>query len=168
MHRVKNGLPAAVTPNAPLLLPRGTASTVPHTHLTPRRDGVRVCTYLYTGRPHVSRRTGDRVLPVCPSYSLAYLASAPSSAFIISSHPIYNPYEHIFYASSGSSRPASSDPPMPTVGHARRPKPPPTTFDITIPKTGRSVSVMFVQRVTHVTTPVKYGIAPLALTNISR
>jgi hypothetical protein len=36
MHQVKNGLPAAVTPNAPraAFTPRGIASTASHTHLT--------------------------------------------------------------------------------------------------------------------------------------
>jgi hypothetical protein len=99
--------------------------------------------------------------PVCPPYNPAYLASAPSGAFIIPPYPTYNSYEDSFYSGSGSSRAASSDPPTPTLGHARRPKPPPKTFDITIPKTGRSVRVMFVERIMHLTAPVEYGIIPV-------
>ena len=101
--------------------------------------------------------------PVCPPYNPACFASAPSGAFIVPPYTAaYNSYESTPYGSSGSSQAASSDPPSPAAGDARRrPKPPPKTFEITIPATGRPITVMFLERVTHITAPVEYGIVPV-------
>jgi hypothetical protein len=96
--------------------------------------------------------------PVCPPYGSAYLA--PTGAFIIPPYPAYNSHEPMIYSLSGSSHATSRDPPSPVTGNAR-PKSPPKTFKITIPKTGRQIKVMFVERVTHITAPVEYGIVPV-------
>lgn len=101
-------------------------------------------------------------LPVCPPYNPAYLASAPTGAFIIPPYPPYNYYESTDYSCSGTSQAASSIPPSPAaVANTRRPKPPPKTFEITIPNTRRPIKVMFVECVTHITAPVEYGIVPV-------
>jgi hypothetical protein len=109
----------------------------------------------YLGRPTMGS------FPICPPYTSAYLASAPS-AFIIPPYPTHCSYEPTVYtnSSSGSSRAASSEPPSP-AGKVCRPKAPPKTFEITIPKTNRSIEAMFVERVAHVTAPVQYGIVPV-------
>ena len=101
--------------------------------------------------------------PVCPPYNSAFLANAPTGTFIIPPYPPYNnSYEHTLYSSAGSSHAASSDPPTPaTAVNPRRPKPPPKTFDITIPKTSCVIQVMFVEQVSHITAPVQYGIVPV-------
>jgi len=101
--------------------------------------------------------------PMCPPYNSAYLASAPNNgAFIIPPYyPQYNSYDNSTYTHSGSSRAPSSNLSSPAAGTPRRPKPPPKTFEITIPKTSRKITVMFIERVTHVTASVEYGILPV-------
>lgn len=112
---------------------------------------------MYLGQPTMGS------FPVCPPYNPVFLASAPSAAFIVPPGPAYNSYEPSIYSSSGSSCAGSSEAPSPAAagGRSYRPKPPPKTFEITIPKTGRQVTVMFIESVTHVTAPVEYGIVPI-------
>lgn len=97
--------------------------------------------------------------PVCPPFNSAVLATAPIGAYIVPPYPAHdNSYESTLYSSAGSSH-VASDPPSPIA--AASPKPPPKTFEITIPRTRRPITVMFVERVSHITAPVQYGIVPV-------
>lgn len=109
----------------------------------------------YLGRPTMGS------FPVCPPYNPAYLASVPNGAYIVPPYPAFNSYEHTLYSSPGSSRAPSSDLPSPVAGKDRRPKPPPKVFEVKIPNTSRTIKVMFVERVAHITAPVEYGIVPV-------
>jgi hypothetical protein len=115
----------------------------------------------YLGRPTMGS------FPVCPPYNPVYLASrptvptVPTAAFIIPPYPPFNSYENTLYTSPGSSHAPSRDPHSPAAGSPRREKPPPKTFEITIPSTGRPIHVMFVERVAHITAPVEYGLVPV-------
>src|SRR6267154_1283626 len=100
----------------------------------------------YLGRPTMGS------FPVCPPFNSAFLATAPIGAYIVPpyTHPAHdNSYdENTAYSSAGSSH-AATNSPTPTT--AASPKPPPKTFEITIPRTRRPIKVMFVERVSHIT-----------------
>ena len=164
MMRTKNATVAKKQHQGPMLAnsphrPHRPAWTFQSMHNIP------ITTYIPGGPMYLGRPTMGS-FPVCPPYNPAHFASASapsaaSAAFIVPPYPAYNSYEHSLYSSAGSSYAASSDPPSPPAAVRRRPKPPPKTFEITIPRTGRQITVMFVERVAHITAPVEYGIVPV-------